>query len=107
MYTSNDLVKPIMIITCDGGPDENPRYQKTISCAIDYSCSYDLDALFIGTNAPDRSAFNRVEHRIAPLSHDLAGIILRMMIMETTLITKVIQLMSNWSRKTLLMLVAS
>ena len=39
MYTSNDLAKPIMIITCDGGPDENPRYQKTISCASDYFCS--------------------------------------------------------------------
>ena len=76
MYTSNDLVKPIMIITCDGGPDENPRYQKTISCAIDYFCSYDLDTLFIGINAPGRSSFNRVERRMDPLSDDLAGIIL-------------------------------
>ena len=76
MYTSNDLVKPIMIITCDGGSDENPRYQKTISCAIDYICSYNLDALFIGTNAPGRSAFNCVERRMAPLSPVLAGIIL-------------------------------
>ena len=74
MYTSNDLVKPI-IITCDGGPDENPCYQKTISCAIDYFYSYDLDALFIRTNAPGRNAFNRVECRIASLSHNLAGII--------------------------------
>ena len=76
MYTSNDLFKPIMNITYAGGPDENPRYQKTISCAIDYFCSYDLDALFIGRNASDRSAFNRVGHRMALLSHNLAGIIL-------------------------------
>ena len=24
------------MVTVDGGPDENPRYKKTIECAIDY-----------------------------------------------------------------------
>lgn len=28
--TSDGLVKPIVIITSDGGPDENPRYRKVI-----------------------------------------------------------------------------
>ena len=28
--------KPVMIVTVDGGPDENPRYTKTIECPIDY-----------------------------------------------------------------------
>lgn len=35
-----------------------------------------MDALFLATNAPGRSAFNRVERRMAPLSRDLAGLIL-------------------------------
>ena len=60
--------KPVMIVTVDGGPDENPRYKKTIDSAIDYFNSFDLDALFIATNAPGRSAFNRCERRMPPLS---------------------------------------
>ena len=76
LRTSCGQSKPIMIVTCDGGPDENPRYQKTIGASIDYSCSFNLDAFFVVTNAPGRSAYNRVERRKAPLSHDLAGVIL-------------------------------
>ena len=63
--------KPVMIVTVDGGPDENPRYKKTIDCAIDYFNSFDLDALFIVTNAPGRSAFNRCERRMPPLSKEV------------------------------------
>ena len=63
-------------MTCDGGPDENHRYQKNISTSIDYFCTFDLDALFVATNASGRSAFNTVERRMAPLSHELAGVIL-------------------------------
>ncbi|GBP40219.1 hypothetical protein EVAR_37620_1 [Eumeta japonica] len=37
---------------------------------------YDLDAVFLFTNAPGRSAFNRVERRMAPLSRELSGLIL-------------------------------
>lgn len=69
-------VKPIIIITVDGGPDENPRYKKVISMAIHHFVQYNLDAIFIATNAPGRSAFNRVERRMAPLSRELAGLIL-------------------------------
>lgn len=36
----------------------------------------DLDAVFVACNAPGRSAYNRVERRMAPLSRALAGIIL-------------------------------
>ena len=53
--------KPIMMVTVD----ENPRYKKTIECAIDYFTSFDLDALLIATNAPGRSSFNRGERRMA------------------------------------------
>ena len=72
----NGIQKPVFIITVDGGPDENPRYEKTIACAEDLFCSSDLDALFLATNAPGRSAFNRIERRMAPLSRELAGVIL-------------------------------
>ena len=72
----NNQIKPIIIMTVDGGPDENPRYFKTIAMAIKHFKTYKLDALFIGTNAPGRSAYNRVERRMAPLSNQLSGLIL-------------------------------
>lgn len=37
---------------------------------------HNLDAIFVATNAPGRSAFNRVERRMAPLSRELCGLIL-------------------------------
>lgn len=60
----------------DGGPDENPRYPKVIAHAIEHFKDFDLDGLFIFTNAPGRSAYNRVERRMAPLSRELSGVIL-------------------------------
>lgn len=69
-------VKPVVIFSVDGGPDENPRYQKVIDVGIHHFVKHDLDALFIATNAPGRSAFNRVERRMAPLSRELSGLIL-------------------------------
>ena len=72
----DQLIKPILVATVDGGPDENPRYQKVISVAIHHFLQYNFDAVFIATNAPGRSAFNRVERKMAPLSKDLAGLIL-------------------------------
>lgn len=59
-------VKPVMIISVDGGPDENPRYKKVISHCISHFQKYDLDGLFV----------NRVERRMAPLSHELATVVL-------------------------------
>ncbi|CAF2644129.1 unnamed protein product [Rotaria sp. Silwood2] len=69
-------VKPIVIVTVDGGPDENPRFPKTLVASIKKFKNYDLDALFVLTHAPGQSAYNIVERRMAPLSHDLAGLIL-------------------------------
>lgn len=37
--------------------------------------AYNLHSLFIATNAPGRSAFNRMERRIASLSNELSGAI--------------------------------
>lgn len=68
--------KPILIIISDGGPDENPRYQNVVHVAIHHFVKRDLDGLFIATNAPGRSAYNRVERRMAPLSRDLCGLVL-------------------------------
>ena len=53
--------KKVMIVTGDGSPDENPRYSNTINCAIEYFYEHNLDAYFVTTNAPGRSAFSRVE----------------------------------------------
>ena len=81
-FNNDEGGKPVMIVTVDGGPDENPRYKKTMVCAIDYFNSFDLDALFIATNAPGRSAFNQCERRIPPppppeLSKQVADVVLQ------------------------------
>ena len=69
-------IKPIVIIAVDGGPDENPRFPKTLVASIQKFRTYNLDALFVVTHAPGQSAYNIVESRMAPLSHDIAGLIL-------------------------------
>lgn len=74
LYQGN--VKPVHVVVVDGGPDENPRYRKVIDVAIHNFRKHQLDALFLATNAPGRSAFNRVERRMAPLSRELSGLIL-------------------------------
>lgn len=74
--TQEGLIKPIFISTSDGGPDENPRYARVIANAIKHFQEYNLDAYYLATNAPGRSAYNRVERRMAPLSRELTGLIL-------------------------------
>lgn len=69
-------IKPIMIILVDGGPDEGPRYPKTLKYAAMNFKRLNLDALFVATHAPGQSASNPVERRMAPLSRDLCGVIL-------------------------------
>lgn len=59
--SKDNQIKPVLIFTVDGGPDENPRYEKTISFAIRHFKKYDLDTLVVATNAPGRSAYNRVD----------------------------------------------
>jgi hypothetical protein len=69
-------VKPVIFLTVDGGPDDNPRYQNVIDVAVHHFLSHDLDGFFVATNAPGRSAFNRVERKMAPLSRELSSLIL-------------------------------
>jgi hypothetical protein len=72
--TGNDrLVKPILIFTVDGGPDENPHYRKVIDSAIHNFLKHDLDAIFITNNAPKHSSFNCGEGRMEPLSKEWSG----------------------------------
>lgn len=69
-------VKPIVTVNVDGGPDENPRYDNVVNVAIHHFLENDFDAYFLATNAPGRSAFNRVGRRTAPLCREVAGSIL-------------------------------
>jgi hypothetical protein len=70
-------VKPIVVINVDNyNLENNTRYSKTLSTAIDKFKKYNLDALVIVNQAPGQALFNTVERRISPMSHDLAGLIL-------------------------------
>ncbi|KAJ8670913.1 hypothetical protein QAD02_002172 [Eretmocerus hayati] len=73
----NGVLKPVIIMTVDGGPDENPRFPKTITQAIQHFIEFGLDAFFAITNAPGWSCYNRSERRMAPLSKQLSGVILK------------------------------
>lgn len=65
--TREGFLKPVFIFTCDGGPVENPRYERVIVSALQHFKDFDLDAIYKATNAPGRSA---------PLSRELSGVIL-------------------------------
>jgi len=69
-------VKPIFIVASDGGPDENPRFPKTLQVAVARFITWDLDVYLTGTNAPHYSAYNRVKRRMALLSNELSGLVL-------------------------------
>ena len=69
-------LKPILLIETDGAQDEAPRYPKPLSNAVHIFKEYKLDCLIHTVNASGLSAFNICERRMAPLSHDIAGVIL-------------------------------
>lgn len=70
-------VKPVVVMCVDNlGAENNTRYSRTLSSAIDRFKKYNLDALFIVNQAPGQTLFNTIERRLAPLTHDLAGLIL-------------------------------
>ena len=66
----------ILFTESDGAQDEAPRFPKPMHCAVNLFKKYKFDAVILGVNAAGLSAFNPVERRMAPLSHDLAGLIL-------------------------------
>ena len=64
-------------MTIKGSPDNNPHYSKTILCAIDYFCTFDLDALYIARNLTGETQTNGgIKERIVPIAKDLAKVIL-------------------------------
>ena len=69
-------IKPIVLNYVDGGSDENVRWPKTLAVAVDRFKKYNLDAYIAITHAPGMSAFNFVERRMAPLSKELAGVVI-------------------------------
>jgi len=68
--------KPILVIETDGASDEAPRFPKPLEVAIRIFIHLDLDALVHVVNASGLSAFNPCERRMAPLSHDISGVLL-------------------------------
>ncbi|CAG8838120.1 28776_t:CDS:1, partial [Gigaspora margarita] len=68
--------KPVVLMLADGGPDENSHYKKTIQVMIEHFIKYDLDTIIVVSFVLHQSASNPVERQMAPLSHNLARIIL-------------------------------
>ena len=71
----DDVTKPIATILCNGGPDENPRFPKTLNVSIQHFKEFNFDVMLVSTLAPGMSAYNNVE-RMAPFSKTLAGVLL-------------------------------
>ena len=59
---------------CDGFPDENPKFPKTLDIAMQHFKKYNQGALLISAHAPGLPAYHQVERRMAPLSKALFGI---------------------------------
>ena len=70
-------LKPIVMFMPDGASDEAPRFPKPLQTGVALFKELKLDVLLHGVNAASLSAFNPVERRMAPLSHDIAGVILQ------------------------------
>ena len=67
-------VKPVAMFFSDGGPNENPRFPKTLDVAIQHFKKHKFDVLLTSNHAPGMSAYNQVEQPMAPLSKASAGL---------------------------------
>ena len=74
--TEDGNVKPIMIKGTDGGPDENPRFEKNVFMGCKTFSEFKMDLYIEVTNAPGLSAFNKVERKMFHLSKELTGVLL-------------------------------
>lgn len=72
----NIEMKPILLIESDGASDEAPRFPKPMHNNIYLFKEFDCDVVIHAVNASGCSAFNPVERRMAPLSHDICGVLL-------------------------------
>lgn len=57
MNTEFGAMKPIVIVTVDGGPDENPRYQNPLTVVKNHFIQYNLDLMIVATHAPGTILF--------------------------------------------------
>ena len=77
LMKAEDVTKPIAIILCDGSPDENPWFPKTLDVSIQHFKEFNFDVMFVSTLVPGMSAYSNVERRIAMadvlLPHDTFG----------------------------------
>ena len=76
LKTSKGALKPVGMMFDDGGPGKNPQFPKTIDVYCQHFNKYDLDALLVLAHAPGMSAYNYVERKMAPLSKELAGLVI-------------------------------
>ena len=68
--------KSILIFMSDGASGKVPRYLKPLQTAATLFKELELDVVLHGVNAAGLTAFNPVERRMTPLSHDLVEIVL-------------------------------
>ena len=76
MKAETGNIKPVLVIGKDGGPDENPRFEKNINMGCKLFTEWNLDLLLEVTNAPGLSAYNKVERKMYHLSKELTGVLL-------------------------------
>ena len=69
--------KKVVFDTVDGGPNKNPRYEKTVNCSTKYFVENGLDPFFFGNKCSCCYPCNRVEHRMVKLSKKLSGVTLK------------------------------
>ena len=69
-------MKHVLIKGTDGGPDENPRFEKNIFMGCKTFRDFNLDLYIEVTNAPGLSCFNKVERKMYHLSKELTGVLL-------------------------------
>lgn len=66
-----------MIVTVDWDPDENARYAKNYrTCDQLFHQPGLVCVFFLATNAPGRSAFNKIERQMVKFSQELSGAVL-------------------------------
>merc|ERR1719450_1929400 len=74
--TEEALPKPVAIISIQGISEDSPRCSKVVSTAIDYFCTFDLDALYIVTTPSDNHLDKYIHKRMIPIAKDLCHVIL-------------------------------
>ena len=70
--TDDGVTKPILTLTRDG--HDGPRFPATRQTLVKIFMEHDLGFIYCVCNAAGLSAYHFIEHRMAPLSAELAGV---------------------------------